>query len=206
MKKFASFVMIMCLLLSIVPPCSAAEAYDPAQEALLQEAREVFPEYSSQLHLSQGVGYSAQTLEDDYVVFSETRSVSENETISLMVMRSGYVRVLNSFADYRVSSAGSSASQVGSDVIGNATFTITCNAVIGTFSISNIGFIIHQNKTGYFTSYGTAKATGGNEITTTSRTTTKLHYGLRFNADGASPFNMAFECYFDNGQVIGQLL
>lgn len=128
----------------------------------MQEAREVFPEYADRLHRSQSVSYSTQSMDDDAVVYSETRSVSEKEILGLTVMRSGNVVVTKGFSGYTISSAGSSSSQIGSDIIGSATFTMTCTAVSGTISVSNIGFIIHQNKTGYFTSYGSLSASSGN--------------------------------------------
>lgn len=205
MKKLTSLILTLCLLLCVAPVWSTAETYDSSQERLLQEAREVFPEYADRLHRSQAVSYSTQSMDDDAVVYSETRSVSEKETLGLTVMRSGNVVVTKGFSGYTISSAGSSSSQIGSDIIGSATFTMTCTAVSGTISVSNIGFIIHQNKTGYFTSYGSLSASSGKKIVRMSESTTGIHHGLIFNADGTPKLYMSFDCYFENGRVVGEI-
>lgn len=205
MKKVTSLILALCLLLCVVPVWSFAETYDPTQEKLLQEAREVFPEYADRLHRSQAVSYSTQSMDDDAVVYSETRSVSEKETLGLTVMRSGNVVVTKGFSGYTISSAGSSSSQVGTDIIGSATFTMTCTAVSGTISVSNIGFIIHQNKTGNFTSYGATSASSGNRIVKKTESTTLIQHGLIFNADSKPHLYMTFSCYFKNGQVVGEI-
>lgn len=205
MKKFASFLLALCLLLTCAPIYANAETYDSTQEDLLRQAREVFPEYADRLHLSQTANFSADISSSDEVVFRETRMVSEKETFGLSVMRSGNVVVTKGFTGYTISSAGSSSSQVGPDIIGNATFTMACTAVIGSATVSEIGFIIHQNNSGYFTSYGSLIESGPTRITRGTESTTYLQHGLIFNATGAKKLYMSFSCYFENGRVVGEI-
>ena len=207
MKKIISFILSLCLIYSLFPITSSAETVsDPLQEELFQLARDTFPEYASELHLTHSSRSSIHTVsEDDAVVYSETRTISEKETLTLTELRSGNIFVTKSRPDYQVSSSGSSASQVGSDIIGNATFTVTCTGMAGSITMSNIGFILHQNGTGYLTSYGQEKVSGNNKVATKNSSTTSIRYGLVFNYNGAIKLYVTFYCYVGNGNITGEI-
>lgn len=210
MKKFLSLILSFCLICSLFPVTTFAEASsEPLQEDLFQLAREAFPEYGPKLHLTHSDRTSTQMLpEKDAIIYSETRSISEKDTITLTELRSGNIFVTKGTLNYAVSSSGSSASQVGPDIIGNATFTVTCTAVQEYVTMRNIGFILHpynETKTGYLTAYGSEETSPDTKINVKETSTTYIHYGITFNSNGATKLYISFNCYIENGKVVGQV-
>lgn len=201
MKKLFSVLLAVVILLGTLTFNAAAAARNTEQEELIELACVVFPEYEEYLKnppatvtARSGNGNTGE------VVSSETRSISDTESMTATLYSTGYV-VLGYVYDYFKVAISDSGSQVGSDFVGSASFTVTTNGKgEGRFNLNNVGFIIHQNGTGYFSSYGTPSyslVTPG----TISKSTTNITYPLTFHY-GSVDLLTTFYLGISSGNVV----
>lgn len=201
-KRLFSVCLAVLILLGTLPFSAAAAEGGLDQEELIELACEVFPEYEEYLK-NPPASVSTRSGNSDIgeVVSSETRSISDSESMTATLYSTGYV-VVGYVYDYFEVSISDSGSQVASDFIGSASFTVATNAKgLGEFSLRNVSFIIHQNNTGYFTSYG---APSPNELvtySTVSNSTTSIVYNLSFKYGGIYLYTR-FSLSINNGKVV----
>ena len=201
MKKFLSMLLAAVMLMIVMPlSVAAAENGNFEPEELIALACEAFPEYEDAIRGETSTAFShTRTSDSREIVFSETRAISANESIGITQYAGGDVVIVYSDSNYTVEKTASSASNVANDIIGSASFQVTCSGISGTFNLKNVGFIIHQDGSGYFTSYGTPSTTNGVSYNTENVTnsTTYIEYPIVFSQ---SPFIAdAFELYFSDG-------
>lgn len=154
MKKVFAMVLAILILFGTLPFNAAACEEDLKQEKLIDLACEVFPEYEEYFTNPPDTSMARSNTGIGEVVSTKTRNISDTESMTATLYSTGYVVVGYVYEDYKVA-VSDSGSQVGSDFIGSVSFTVTTNKKgQGTFNLNSVGFIIHQNNTGYFTSYG----------------------------------------------------
>ena len=207
MKKFISMCLAMCMLFTLFSVCAYAD--DPSdsmsKQDLFKLAAQVFPEHAAEINRSLCNGVTAYSMADDEIVESETRRISKNETMELAIFKSGAVVVAYGCTDFSIQPSGVSTSQVGSDIIGRTTFIISFSYATRSIKLSNIGFIIHQNGNGYFTSYGTNDALKDVTVVVESETSsTYLERSLIFYVSN-KPKQVTFKCRIYDGQVVAEL-
>lgn len=205
MKKLFSVFLSVFILLGTLPFSAAAYEGNLEQEELLELACEVFPEYEEYLNNPPASSLARSNTGIGEVVSSKTRSISDTESMTATLYSTGYV-VVGYVSDYFKVAVSDSGSQVGSDFFGSASFTVTTNGKgQGKFNLNNVGFVIHQNATGYFTSYGTPTyylVTPG----TISNSTTDIVYPLTFR-DGSANLYTRFSLGFHvvTGDVVVEI-
>lgn len=209
MKKLISMCLAVCMLFAFFT--IGAYADEPETDSLSKQelfhlAKQAFPEHASEINKSLSSGIAAYALlTDDEIVNSETRQISENETIELAIYRSGSVVVAYGKTGYTISPSNVSTSQVSSDIIGSTSFIIGCSGISDTIKLTNIGFIIHQSGSGYFTSYGSNNANNSTtKVVNTYNSSTELDRSLTFFS-GSKSIQISFSCTIGSGKVVGQL-
>ena len=194
----------LLLLLTTFPVyVMAAESPPSNHDDLIALACDVFPEYEEYLK-NPPVSIPARSSNGNIgeVISSETRSISDTESMTATLFSTGYV-VIGYVYNLFIVEISDSGSQVGNDFLGNASFTVTTNEKgPAQFDLNNVGFIIHQNGTGYFTSYGTPSyylVTPGK----INNTTTDIDYPLTFHY-GSENLYTTFSLGFDtsSGEVV----
>lgn len=204
MKKICSLLFAVLILLGTLPFSATASEGNLDQGELIELACEVFPEYEEYLNnppasipTRSGNGGIGE------VVSSKTRSISDTESMTATLYSTGYVVVGYVFDYYKVA-ISDSGSQIGPDYIGSASFTVTTNGKgKGQFNLNSVGYIIHQNDTGYFTSYGTPSyslVTPG----LISESSTNISYHLTFQWGTANLYT-TFSLAFNSGNVVVQV-
>ena len=207
MKKYISMFLAMCMLFALLSVCAYAdEPLDSmSKQELFQLAAQVFPEHAAEINRGLRNGVATYSMVDDEIVESETRRISENETVELAIFRSGSIVVAYGKTGYTIESSNVSTSPVGPDIVGSTSFIVGCNGLSDTITLSNIGFIIHQNGTGYFTSYGSNDANNKTtKVVISYNSSTSLSRSLIFYS-GNKPIQISFTCTVGNSQVVGQL-
>ena len=204
MRKIVSIFLSILLTFSVgINVVAAKTAEQNEHDELIKLACEVFPEYAEKIRNESPVTYSAPNSESaDAIVFSETRRVSDTESLSITQLARGALIITSSEVEYgKISITDSSSSGVGSDRIGNASFKVTCSEATGVFVYKSVGFIIHSNGSGYFTSYGSTSGTSGVAIGSHSESSNGISYYLTFNMSGAKKYLMSFHLTIFNGSV-----
>lgn len=207
MKKIISFCLVALMLVSVLPVGAfAAQDEQDEREQLLAQACSVFPEYAAAIRGEAAATYSLPASDNrNEVVFTETREISGTETLTITQLASSDIIVMHTSYDYdNLENTDSSISYVGPDTIGTASFKVTCTDASGVFNYKNVGFIIHQNGSGYFTSYGSASTSGYIKIGQKSTSTTYINYPLTFNSNLSSPYKLYinFSLSFQNGTLV----
>lgn len=203
MKRALTFILALSLLITALPVFAFADAPSGSeQDELFRLACEVFPEYADQILETPAVTQNARSIRQDTLVYSETRAVSDTETLELRAYDSGRIDIVNTAYGF-TGSKSESSSNVSTDLIGNVTFRFSSNSGIGSVSIGSIGFIIHQNGTGYFTSYGSCSVSGSVTCTSESKSQSYIKHAFVFNSSSSSKLYLKFEAYFSGGNLIG---
>ena len=209
MRKLISVVMATLILLTM--PLNAFATGDDStytHEELIQLACDVFPEYTALIRGERNSTYALpKSSEGNDIIFTETRDVSDAETVSISLLSSGDVIIVSGVSSFDIEKQNSSVSTVGSDIIGSTTFHVTSVQAKGNFYLKNVGFIITQGGTGNFTSYGSPDTIDilGNEVFYSDYypSSTYIHYTITFPA--TAPQIVELEVYFSNGKVVGAL-
>lgn len=201
MKKLFSVLLSVLIILGTLPFSASASEGALNQGELIELACEVFPEYEEYLK-NPPVSIPSRSSNDDIgeVVSNETRSISDTESMTMTLYSTGYV-IVGYVYDYFKVAISDSGSQVGTDFIGHASFTVTTNRKgDGQFNLKNVGFIINQNDAGYFTSYGAPSyylVTPGS----IDESTTSISYHLTFHYGSANLYT-TFSIAFNSGNVV----
>lgn len=202
MKKLFSVLLAVLILVGTLPLSAAASEGNLGQGDLIELACEVFPEYEEYLkNPPASIPTRSSNSDIGEVVSSKTRSISDTESMTATLYSTGYV-VIGYVYNYFKVAVSDSGSQVGSDFLGNASFTVTTNAKgEGQFNLNNVGFIIHQNGTGYFTSYGTPWHNDYVTYGAISNSSTRISYHLTFQY-GSVDLHTTFSLGFSSGDVV----
>lgn len=159
MKRYISILLVMLILLSVLPMGAfAAKDGTVERDELIALACEVFPEYASKIRgeeLTATNGLQRTTLSRE-IVKTETRPVSENETISYVEYSDGTVYLANSEVYLLYSPHSSFPDNSTTDVyVGSLIITSNLNddALI---IISNIKYAVVSNSADYVISVGNA--------------------------------------------------
>lgn len=209
MKKTISFILSFVILFTMMPTYTlAAEASMTDNNQLIALACEVFPEYAS-IILGEQIGLQMQSrsVNSDEVVFSETRQISDNQSMNISLLASGEVIVIQEdISSFDLTLKNSNTSDITTvGVSGSASFTVTSNSGSGTFTLSNVQFVIYYNSSDYFSSTGSASVDNGAAIGSYSTSSTHIHYPITFNMTGATKLPVDFQVYFSNNKLVARI-
>lgn len=201
MKKLVSFCLAVIMIFAILPVSAfAADNAQSEQEQLFARAREVFPEYASLIHRRDVATYSAPSGENP-IVFTETRDISDTESMTIALYANFDVVIVDETYDYVETEKKESSTTVGPDKIGSASFTVSCTNASGEFQCNGVGFIFNQNGKKYFTSYGTTHTSDDLKVRSSSKTTTDIQHSLTFNASSPKKVYLNFHLYFSGNNL-----
>lgn len=205
MRKVISVFLCVVLLFGILPLYATASEGTDVQEELINLACEVFPEYADILQNPPTAMYNRiQSNESDTIVFTGTRNVSENHLVSIVVFQSGSAYVVDK-CGFEYEETEAHGSQIGPDYIGGASFKVTCTTLNGVFLLNDVEYIVHQNGTGYFTSYGTYETDEYErcKVGTITKESSFMSYDMTFGMDSAGSLRRSttFELYFDGSLI-----
>lgn len=205
MKKVISLLLAIAVFCSFgISAVSADEVKLSRHDELMKLAREVFPEYADFINdeapVTDVVPYSDSM--DSDVVFSETRKVSETQSLNITRLARGQTIITSvEGSGPEILVPDSSISGVGPDTIGRATFEVICTSLPGVFVYSSVRFIIHANGSGYFTSYGTPSGRDGIDYGKINESSTGISYEMTFNPAGAKKFVASFHLTIFGGSL-----
>ena len=199
MKKYISFFLCVVLLFGALPFQVSAAENTSTHDELIALACEVFPEYADILRNPPVVVYARSS--EDKVIFRETRDISDNHNVSIVIYQSGLSIISDSGCDVEVTD--SSGNTDGSNYLGTASYRVTCPGSGGTFELSNVKYKIRRGGSGIFTSYGTYSTDKDCATGDVSRSSTSMSYCLTFNmaGAGATRTSTTFKVYFAGGAI-----
>lgn len=204
MKKAISILLCFVLTLSVFPvPSHAVETTETEYDRIISLACSLFPEYTSYLlNKNPRINSSTYTLANDEIIYSETKHISDSESLSLSVYASGNTILINAISSYvELTCPSSSVNDIGSvGVSGTATFNVVVPPFYEYFTLSGVAFTIYYTGSDYFSNTGSYRMSNGVSIAgTTNITSTYIHYPLLFVQQ---PYGVSFRLYFDNDKLV----
>lgn len=202
MRKLVSIFMAAFILLAMPLNTLAVEdASIYTHDELIEMACSAFPEYSTSIINESTATYNlSRSVNDAEIVFSETRVVSDTETLGITLLSNGtFVIVGSSTSGFVVSQDGESYTTVGQDIIGYGSYSVTSTAYKTVFHCKNVGFIVHQDDSIYLTSSGTVSGTHKNALLK-NFSSTNIHYSIGMNPSGEG--QVEFEINTGNRTII----
>lgn len=204
MKKAIAYALSLLLLLTAIPvQAFAVENSQSEHDALIELACEVFPEYTSIICAEPNAACPTPfSNEINSVIFSETRRISDTESLGITQLASGQVIILkNDSSVFSITKENSSTSNITTvGVSGTANFIVTCNSTVGTFTLSNVRFVIYYTGSDYFSNYGTADPSGVS-VGSTTKSSTYINYNLTFTGVQL----VSLELFFSNDQLVARI-
>lgn len=204
MRRLFIYLLTICVTFSIlVTPAHAAENSTSEREQLIHLACDVFPEYASILR-GEDNSYliNTRSISEPTVVYSETRSVSEN----CELMYTQYSNGRATATQFTYTEVDRSA-EVGAGIITTTlTIKVACTDSPGVFTLSNIQYSISQSTYDFFVGEGSPAA---NSTCQYFRETGNYAYVKRETASGPAyiEYHLTFKEYgattwFNSFQVI----
>lgn len=209
MKKFLSFVLALILLFTMLPVnVFATEKSSSEYDEIISLACEVFPEYAAAIRGDNATFYTQpRSMNNERIVHSETRYVSENRSLSISVLSSGNVILIDNesvYAELTYSSSNmTDISSVG--ISGTATFKVIVPNISDNeyFKLSGVDFTIYYTGSDYFSDTGTYAKTSNVSIAgTVVNSSTNIQYPLLF---GYAPYYIDFRVYFENDKLVASI-
>lgn len=204
MKKLISICLALVILLTVFPMNAfAKENTDTEYDQLIELACEVFPEYASTINAANSNSYSRARSSADYsVVHCETRSVSDQENLTLAQLASGDIFLIYGNSNLDISIPNQSTTDISNvGVSGTATFkfvsTLDSSCVA---TLSNVGFTLWYYATSHFTNYGTPSYSGFESFTCVTESESEIEYSIRFGS--VSYMFVRVKLYFEDGQLV----
>lgn len=206
MKKLISICLALVMLLTAFPlNAFAAENTESEYDQLMALACEVFPEYASTITAAYSDSLSRARSSADYsVVHSETRNVSDNESMTLALLASGDVFLIdNQTTTTSISIPSQSTTDISNvGVNGTATFKFTSTLDSGCVAtLSNVGFTLWYYATSHFTYYGDATYNGFYYFNCGGASESEIKYSIGFGPLSSGMF-VSVRLYFANGQLV----
>lgn len=207
MKKYLCTVLAAIMIFTLFPLNGFAAENTPSEyDEVIALACEVFPEYASAIR-GECINTNSRTRSstNDEVVFHETRSISDTESISLSQLASGNVIVIKNTTDYMsIETTSSTTDILNVGVAGTASFTVIMSFWPNEFfKLSNVSFNIYYYSDSYFTNTGTATTSSRVSIGKETITNTLIDYPLTYVQP---PYFADFRLYFSNNQLIAQMV
>lgn len=213
MKRFLSISLALILIVTSVPIAAfAAEPENTEYDEMMELASNVFPEYASLISGSENIPatFSLNT-EEEYIVDNETRHISDTESVTLSITRSGDVIVINNMNTSTLDltyfdNATNSIGSVG--VTGKTSFRVAWKSNYGLsyelyFKLTDVEYTIYYTGSDYFTNLGTPSGTvyeaeyQENEATET----TAITYYLYLRSGGQAHY---FQLYFNDDKLVAK--
>lgn len=205
MKRFMCIFVSILMLVSIFPfHVFANECTTSQYDELIELACEVFPEYASAIR-SENTSYNSRAISTDCdkIVYQETRSISDTESLSIALTSSGNAIVLKQNYEFFILSVPSSNStditNVG--ISGTATFDIASYGY--HFKLSNVQYTIYYYSGDYFTNYGYVSANTFITHGLIEESPSRISYYVRVGTEATSIVYL--DLYFSNNQLIAEL-
>ena len=204
MKRCFCFLFTIILLFTIIPLNAFAYGATPEYNELIELACEIFPEYETEIRAESNSHNVRTTSADaDEIVYRETRSISDNESLGITVMSSGDIILLkNSLVQAVLTGTTSNSTDITNiGVSGTASFTIAYNGRI--FKLSNVQYTIYYYSSDYFTNYGTVTTCTfyGHAVDHESSNSIRRFIKLSANAQDF----YIFDLYFSNNKLVAEL-
>lgn len=162
MKKFISYIITIALLLSMLPISASAQATNSNRNEILKKACIAFPEYAETIRADAAPSNLSRSSTSREVVFSEARSLSENEFIVYTEYSDGLFAIDSVKMEKEV--VYNSMDQSGSMTKFDITVKATCSDVKSHFILSNLKFTI------YPTTYDRITSSGSPDVETPDNT------------------------------------
>lgn len=197
MKKIISIFLCVIMILGMLPFCVSAAEDSNTHDELINLACEVFPEYRD---IILGEPIATRSIENNVLISNETRKISDTETLGIARYINGYTVVYVTAVDVSLE-PDETSSGIGPDIIGRVDFRATSNIDKDSyFALDGVGFIIHQNGTGYFTAYGTPDAQGDVSYSEEDVSTTHIEYNISMLSA-----LMTLDLSFSSGRLLAEL-
>lgn len=201
MKKIVSLLLVLTVVCTTLPlGVFAAETStdNVERDALIAQACEVFPEYSSKI-VTQGINtqVSPRSTSQRELVASLAREVSENETMVYSEYSDGIILL----TDYTAQKEVTTVDRYSSSFAVNVTVDIkaTCSNISGYFKLSNVKYSLINGAYDVINDVGTKTVSGRCSIHTaytpvlneTASRPASLSYRLtfRYGSTGAQSIN-----------------
>lgn len=195
--------MAMVILIALLPiGASASGVQNSEREALLALAYSVFPEYEDMQESTTASSLGPRAADGtNEVVFTETRSASENVDVTYVQYASGEGIFITNTASFTGSVTDEEYVDSANSSTGTATIKVVCSgdsSYGGVFTLKDFKFTIHES--GYdviqsrgtasfnSSSYGSAKLSGTTKYQEDSNGPANFTYGLTFYANGSSSY------------------
>ena len=205
MKKIIAFIISFVLFFSMFPLSVFASEDTPSEyDELIEQACKVFPEYASAIR-DEIISYNARnrSIETEEIVYQETRSISDTESLGIALTSSGNAIVLRNIYDYFdltvPSSSESDITTVG--VYGKTTVQVASDGYY--FKLPNVKYIIYYTGSDHFSHYGDTPSNNFYSYTLYEQTRTKIRYQIKLSSSAISFINLSL--YFSNDQLIVEL-
>ena len=205
MKKLISLCLALVMLLTVFPVNAfAAENTNSEYDQLMELACEVFPEYASTINAANSSSRNHTRSSADYsVVHCETRDVSDTESLTLALLSSGDVFLINRATDLvNISIPSQNTTDITTvGVSGTATFRFVSSSDPSWIAtLSNVAFTIWYYDTSRFTNYGTPSYSGFPGFNCITQSESAIEYSIRFGS--LSYMFVRVRLYFENGQLV----
>lgn len=162
MKKSLSFCLAVIMILTFLPiNASASETPTSDHDRLVSLACEIFPEYAHNIRNSNTTTFSADGItEDRYIVFSETRNVSENEYMMYTEYSDGLALLTDYSFDYKILTYNPTTGAGATEVTMSLEATCEESGYNGVFYIDNFRYVLDSYGYDSIISLGTTRTTG----------------------------------------------
>lgn len=155
MKKSISLVIVFIILFTLAFPIYATTADEDDQvisrETLIAMGCELFPEYASKIKNPPVMAlYARSEVVSPTVVNSQTKSLSENETLTYMEFGNGVTTLIyNKLWHESYNSANGRMTHI------KGNFSCVCNMSLDTLFVSDFHYVIDSLGYDYISSFGT---------------------------------------------------
>lgn len=175
MTKFVSLCLAFLMVVSILPnKATASEVSRSRKEELLSLACDVFPEYAASIRSESASIYGIPRTENaDKVIISETRNITETQSLTYAQYASGRSVVVNMVDDsslFDPDLVKDEFTNFTGGKYGTVSIEVATNAsgLPGVFSVTNFKYKIYDNTFDQITSLGTATMSKRDGIATGS--------------------------------------
>ena len=200
MKKILSICTVIMMLLTMLPVnVFACDNTAPTYDELIALACEVFPEYAPAITGNNtSTCTNSRSINQDEVVYRETRQLSSNESLGISLLASGNAIVIYGNTDW-ISYTASTTDINSIGVAGTATFTVATQG--RSFVLSDVSFTIYDYADDYFTNYGTPQPSEFISVTNEYNRSTWIRYRIKVSSNQS----VHFDLYFSNNQLVASV-
>lgn len=197
MKRLFTIILSLVLVISMIPVGTVAAEDTSERDELIALACEVFPEYAVFIQNNNSTSRSGSLSEKTEVLFTETRSVSDNERITYVQLSSnGAIIIDETIGQIELIETDSSMSNFSAGIRGSLSYKVICTHEYypGIFYLDDFEYTIYTSAYDWINNDGTmtcnngvycAFSQGSTVYQETANNSAHASYGLRFIHRGA---------------------